>query len=117
MLTLIVASFIFPNIWANQLSGSGPKQAVTGKIQGVLLDINDARIVAATVIVENAYFKRELKSGDEDDFEVQVPAGTYQIRVQANGFRKFELSPFKVRANTTEMINIHLDVAVISDPY
>ena len=89
----------------------------TGKIQGVVLDVNDARIMGAAIVIENGGIKRELKSSSEGDFETRLPAGTYQISVKANGFRKFELSPFKVKANVTEMINIHMEVAVISDPY
>jgi len=89
----------------------------TGKIQGVVLDANDARIVGATITIENDQFRRELKSGEEGDFEVAIPAGVYQIKAEAHGFRRFELSPLKVKPNVSEMINIHMEVMVISDPY
>jgi hypothetical protein len=58
-------------------------------------------------------------SGNQKIGKIQgvVLDGIYQIRVQANSFRKFELSPFKVKANVTEMINIHMEVAVFSDPF
>jgi hypothetical protein len=114
---IVILIILVAIVCAGQQRTVSPSQKSTGKIQGVLLDVNDARIVSATVIIENAQFKRELKSGEEGDFEIELPAGVYQIKVEANGFRRFELSPFKVKANVTEMINIHMEVMVFSDPY
>ncbi len=88
-----------------------------GKIQGVVLDASDARIVGAIITIENSQFRRELKSGEEGDFQVALPAGVYQIKAEASGFRRFELSPFKVKAHVSELINIHLDVEPISGRY
>ena len=117
ILLIILVSILATMLCVGQQRTSSGRQKTDGKIQGVLLDINDARIVGAKIIIEGAQLKRELKSGDEGNFEIQLPAGSYQIRVEANGFRKFELSPFKVKASVTEMINIHMEVGVISDPY
>jgi hypothetical protein len=113
---IIVLSVLAAVVCVGQQRNSPESQNNNGKIQGVLLDINDARIVGARIIIESGQFKRQLRSGNEGDFEIQVPAGTYQIKVEANGFRKFELSPFKVKANVTEMINIHMEVAAPSGP-
>ena len=88
-----------------------------GKIQGVVLDANDARIVGAIITIENGRFRRELKSGEEGDFEVALPAGVYQIKAEARGFRNFELSPLTVKANVSELIHIHMEVGPISDRY
>lgn len=83
-----------------------------GKIVGVILDAYDARVVNATVKVEGGQIKREVESSDEGDFEISLPAGSYQMTIEANGFRRFIYSPLKVKQNETEMINIHLKVAV-----
>jgi hypothetical protein len=88
-----------------------------GRIQGVVLDANDARIVGATITIENARFRRVLKSGDEGDFEIRLPAGVYQIKAESPGFRRFELSPLTVKAKVSELINIHMEVGAISDHY
>ena len=116
-LPIILLSILATVTCVGQQRTSPNAQKTNGKIQGVLLDINDARIVGARVIIENGKLKRELTSADEGNFEIELPAGSYQIRVEANGFRKFELSPFKVKAGVTEMINIHMEVAVISVPF
>jgi hypothetical protein len=93
------------------------RRAAAGKISGVVLDRNDARIVGAAITISNAGLKRELKSDEEGSFRVELPAGSYQIEARANGFRRFELSPFVVNGGATELINIHMEVAAISDPY
>jgi hypothetical protein len=107
ILIVIIVSISAASSATSQLRTNSPKEK-TGKIQGVLLDVNDARITGARILIENASLKRELRSASEGDFQIQLPAGSYQIKVQANGFRKFELSPFKVKANVAEMINIHI---------
>ena len=116
LLLIILVAVLTTMLCVGQQRTSSQTQETNGKIQGVLLDINDARIVRAKIIIEDARHKHELKSGEEGDFEIQLPAGSYRIRVEANGFRKFEVSPFKVKANVTEMINIHMEVGVISEP-
>ena len=85
------------------------KQGI-GKIKGLILDANDARVARAVVRIENAKFKREVKSGAEGNFEVELPAGLYRITVRADGFRKFEYSPFNVKPNASEILNIRLEV-------
>lgn len=85
----------------------------TGRILGVVLDANNARVVGARILIEGGYARREMQSGAEGDFELELPAGDYQITVEAAGFRRFEISPFRVKSNVTEMINLHLEVGVI----
>ena len=116
MFVAVLVSILVTVPCLGQQRTSSRRQKSTGKIQGVLLDINYARIVGATITIEGGQLKRELRSGVEGDFEIELPAGSYLIKVEANGFRKFEISPFKVKANVTEIINIHMEVAGISDP-
>lgn len=89
--------------------------APEGRIKGVVLDPNYARVAGATVVVEGGPklgFKRELESGEAGEFEIKLPAGRYRVTVEANGFRPFEGPELKVQARVTEMINIHLQVGV-----
>jgi hypothetical protein len=92
---------------------AAPRQPL-GKIKGLVLDRNDARVVGATITIESSPkigFKRQLLSGEAGDFEIKVPAGVYYLTVTANGFRRFEGWELKVTPRVTEMINIHLEVA------
>jgi len=49
----------------------------TGKVAGVILDANDARIVKASITMWNGETTRKTKSGDQGEFEVSLPAGSY----------------------------------------
>jgi hypothetical protein len=82
---------------------------------GTLLDINDARIVHAKILIENDKFKWAGESDDAGDFTAVVPPGTYRIYAEANGFRRFE-SPFlNAKPDVKEMVNLHLEVQTIID--
>lgn len=90
---------------------SAPERRDVGKIKGVVLDKNDARVVGATVSVGNAKSRRAVETNEEGEFEVELPAGIYRVRVKANGFRGFVLWPFEVKPGVTETIDVHLEVA------
>jgi hypothetical protein len=83
-----------------------------GKVVGVILDANDARVPEATVRAKGGGRTREVECDEQGQFELSLPAGTYQITVEAHGFRRFVYSSLEVKSNVTEMINIHLEVAV-----
>jgi uncharacterized membrane protein len=113
LFVLIPTAFIFAG---QRRSSPRVRNTQAGKIIGVVLDANNARIVGATIKIENARFNRELQSGEEGNFEVELPAGTYQITVEKHGFQRFELSPFRVNANVCELVNVHMEVMVFRDP-
>lgn len=80
------------------------------RIVGVVLDPNGARIASATVRIENAGAQREAHTGDEGSFEVELPAGTYRITVEAEGFRKVEIVSFRARADRRESLEVRMKV-------
>lgn len=88
----------------------------TSRLAGVVLDVNDARVAGAAVRIANAEFNRRVKSDDEGNFEISVPPGTYEITVEQPGFRKFQLSRFRVGGGTCELVNIHLEVQPPKSP-
>jgi len=88
----------------------------TGKIKGTILDVNYARVLNALVRVNGGETRRSLRSNDEGQFEISLPAGNYEVTVEANGFRRFVYSSLKVQPDETEMINIHLEVAKVLVP-
>jgi len=86
------------------------------RLAGVVMDINDARIVGAAIRIENTQFNRRVKADDEGRFEISVPPGTYEVTVEQPGFRKFQLSRFRVGAETCELVNIHMEVQPPKSP-
>ena len=92
---------------------STARQSV-GKIKGLILDPNDARIPFATITIESSPkvgFRKKLKPGEAGEFEIELPAGIYYITVEATSFCKFEGWELKVVPRVTEMVNIHMEVA------
>jgi uncharacterized membrane protein len=80
------------------------------RITGVVLDPNGARIPAASVRIENAKVSREAYTSDEGAFEVELPAGTYRITVEAQGFRTVEIVSFRARADKRESLEVRMKV-------
>lgn len=86
----------------------------TGKVAGVLLDANDARITEARISIENAETNRRVKSGPDGEFEASLPVGDYRITFEADGFQKFSLGEVTIKADQTLRIRIHL---LVADPH
>ena len=87
-----------------------------GRITGVVVDPNDARVVGAAIKIENADFKQTKRSDSEGRFELQVPAGVYNLTVEQSGFKKFRLRDVRVGTETRELGNIKLEVAPPQNP-
>jgi len=104
------------NVYGKAKPGQTPEPAQTSRIVGVVLDKNDARIVDASVKIENKDYRRQLRSDDEGRFEVELPSGIYQITVQRQGFRKFQLPSFRANAGVQELVNIHMELAPSQSP-
>ncbi len=107
VLAWLAFSFAAPDFLSRP---AGPEP--TGKIKGLLLDPNDARIAGAEIRIESPSLgiRRDLKSGEAGEFQSELPPGNYYLNVRANGFCTFEGWEIKVKSGLTEMVNIHLEV-------
>jgi hypothetical protein len=79
------------------------------KLKGVLLDPQDARIVLAMVTLESDKLKRQVYTNEEGVFEVQLPAGVYQLTVESNGFKKLQMTAVSVNSDDADDLTIHLE--------
>ncbi len=61
-----------------------------GQVSAMVLDINDSRVAGAKVTIEERDFKRELPTSPEGKFRLELPAGDYDLTVDANGFCLFQ---------------------------
>jgi hypothetical protein len=82
----------------------------TGKIKGVIFDVNKARVVNADVRVEGGDLKRRVMSDSEGRFEVSLPPGNYQIIVKANGFQQFTSPALRIAPGKSQVLNVQLVV-------
>lgn len=87
-----------------------------GRVSGVVLDVNNARVAKARVTIKARNFSREVLTGEAGQFDVDLPAGEYYFTVEANGFCRFEGESLKIKSGAAEMINIHLEVSVMDSP-
>ena len=79
------------------------------RITGVVLDRNDARVVNAMITIKNDGFVRRVRSDDEGRFELELPAGSYEISVEQPGFKTYKRS-LRAEADAAAQLNIHLAV-------
>lgn len=80
------------------------------RLKGVVLDANNARITGASVRVESARFSLETESDGEGNFQLELPAGTYRLTVEKEGFKRFSLSPLRLSAGGQEVVSVHMKV-------
>ena len=57
------------------LGAEASSKSDTGRIKGAILDVNYARVVNALVRVNGGETRRSLRSNDEGQFEISLPAG------------------------------------------
>ncbi|HEX2271526.1 MAG TPA: carboxypeptidase-like regulatory domain-containing protein [Pyrinomonadaceae bacterium] len=105
--TRIVVVLFVAVCFASALRASS---AETSRLVGMVVDANGSRIAGATITVERDQFERVVKSNDDGKFEVEAPAGTYELTVEQGGFKKFHLPGFRFAPGTCELVNIHMDV-------
>jgi hypothetical protein len=107
--TILIAAFLFVGL----LAGAGMTSTASprvGRIKGIVLDVNKARVVNAVVIVQGGDVKRKVMSNDEGRFELSLPPGSYQITVKADGFRQFTSPLLRVESGKKRAFDVHLIV-------
>lgn len=87
-----------------------------GKLAGVVIDPNGARVKGAHITVRFATEEWKAISGEAGEFEIELPVKlvAYNFTVKANGFCSFEGEQVKLRYQQTEMVYIYLAVATAS---
>ena len=88
-------------------SGQIPS-AEPGKLTGMVVDPNEARINGAMIVIEKKGFRRELVADEEGFFQVSVPAGMYVVTAKSYGFQPVSRRRVYVKANSVRAINFKL---------
>jgi hypothetical protein len=95
-------------------TGAGLAQSTSGTVLGSVTDASGAVVPQAKVELVNAgtnVIHRTVSSGDGSYRFNNVDVGTYQIRVDAQGFQKFEHQAFELTSRATLRIDVNLQVA------
>jgi hypothetical protein len=99
----LAAAFVFHSPRA------GLAQQAVGKLRGVVVDWQYARILGTKIVFESKSFKKVMFVDSEGAYEIGLPAGTYLVTATDEGFvpRRFK---FQVEPATTKTLNMILDV-------
>jgi hypothetical protein len=94
-----------------------------GKIKGRVVDINNARIAGADLLIVGEGLRWRLRANTEGEFETTLPVGEYEFSVAAEGFRRFASRKFSIKSGKTQRFNIEMHVRqpemlvpAVSDP-
>ncbi|HEV2861023.1 MAG TPA: carboxypeptidase regulatory-like domain-containing protein [Pyrinomonadaceae bacterium] len=88
-------------------------QATTGTIEGTVTDPQGAVVQNATVTATNkaTSFSRSATTNDNGQFSIQqLPAATYEVRVQGAGFKTSVVTDVKVDVGTNQALDVQLQV-------
>lgn len=106
---LVLVPALFPISGQGRSAGRAHNLRAS-KLTGIVLDENDSRIVGATVRIENEHLYRVVRSSDEGAFEIELPAGVYRLTVEMDGFKRFVLSPLRLRPGARGSVNIRMKI-------
>jgi hypothetical protein len=116
----------FSRLTAEQAGNESEQQPVspgvilpgsTGAITGTVTDPNEAVIAGATVTAKNKRTLMEFSTTSDANGVYlirNVPAGTYEVRLQSPGFSTFEYADVPVRSSNITRLDATLTVAAAS---
>ena len=93
--------------------GTALGQTVTGSITGLVTDPSGAVVQGATVTAENVAtgVKTTAKTNGAGVYTLRfLPIGTYQLKIDANGFNPSNVAPFALEIDQTAKIDVELKI-------
>ena len=100
-------------------SGTAAAQEITGSIVGTVKDANGAAVKGATVTVTDTQKKEVVRTATTDDdggyAARDLHVGSYDVAVEATGFKKHISSKVQVDVGTPRTLNIALEVGSVAE--
>src|ERR1041385_645239 len=115
LLRTLISIFVVVFCFATFVSA----QEITGAITGTVTDPNGAVVKGATVTITNSDTKlvvRTVNTGDDGQFSAPIlPSGTYDIVVEAQGFKKHVDTGVKLQVNERRTVDVALETGSVSE--
>lgn len=111
LLLTVGAFFLTPEVRAQA-------EATSGQINGTVRDASEAVVPNATITVTNTAtgLERSVTSNDEGVYQiVQLPAGTYTVRVASTGFAEVTSENVTVGVGRATVVNVTLGAADVNE--
>jgi hypothetical protein len=109
--TVVLVMFMAVFAGTEAAQASSPLHDTTmSSLVGTVIDKNDARIAGAVIRIENASYHKELQTDDTGVFHLELPAGTYCITVEKDGFRRFVIPSFRTDSRINSRITVRMKV-------
>ena len=100
-------------------SGVATAQEITGSIVGTVKDANGAAVKGATVNISDPQKKEVIRTTTTDDdgsyAARDLHVGSYDVSVEASGFKKHVSSKVQVDVGTPRTLNIALEVGNVAE--
>lgn len=90
-----------------------PAQVITGKLKGIVVDWQYARVLGSCLTVKSENLEKKVVVDTNGAFEVELPAGIYQVTAQSPGFQRFHWKELHIEPNAIKTLNIMLKVAPV----
>ncbi|HUQ33254.1 MAG TPA: carboxypeptidase regulatory-like domain-containing protein [Pyrinomonadaceae bacterium] len=101
------------------LSGAAIAQEITGTITGTVTDASGAVVSGATVTIRDTdknVVARTITTGDDGTFSApQLPAGNYEVTIEAASFKKYVENKIKLDVNQRRTIDAAMTPGDISE--
>jgi hypothetical protein len=88
-------------------------QSEPGKLVGMIVDPNGARIATAKILLTSRRLSRDVLVNEEGFFQIDLPQGRYRVTITANGFRTARRNVF-IKSNAVTSLNARLAVGSTS---
>ena len=88
-------------------------QSEPGKLVGMIVDPDGARIATAKILITSRRLSRDVLVNEEGFFQIDLPQGRYRVTITANGFRTARRNVF-IKSNAVTALNIRLAVGSTS---
>jgi Carboxypeptidase regulatory-like domain len=93
-------------------------QSFFATLTGTVSDVSGAVVPGATVIIQDANSKvtRQVKTNSSGYFSASnLPAGTYNVTAEANGFEKWRASGIVLQGSDNKTINIPMKIGATNE--
>ena len=88
-----------------------PAQVATGKLKGVVVDRQYARILHSCLTVRNKTFQKKVMVDEAGAYEVELPAGAYEVVALSPGYSRDRQKNVRIEPGTTRTLNVLLKFA------